>query len=159
MKRFTSSLNETDLVRGVQSVVSRREADVRLLQTIGADQGVDLHSLDLVQLADRLLDLCLVGAGVNDEGQGVVLLDLLHRLVRRQRVADHVERNDVLRLHGDAVARLSGRRLAVGVRAAELGAGVRLAGGHLHHLGRLRVLRRSLLGGLLSSGHDDESES
>jgi hypothetical protein len=42
-------------------------------------QGVDLLNLDTVQTLNSRLDLGLVGALVNDEDQGVVILNLLHR--------------------------------------------------------------------------------
>ena len=42
------------------------------------DQGVNLDSIDIVQLLQCLLDLSLIGLDVNDEDQSVLLFDLLH---------------------------------------------------------------------------------
>lgn len=42
------------------------------------DQGVDLDGVDVVELLQGLLDLGLVGLDVDDEDEGVVLLNLLH---------------------------------------------------------------------------------
>jgi hypothetical protein len=55
------------------------------------DEGVDLEGLDVVELADGLLDLALVGLGVDDEDEGVVLLDLLHGRLGVQGVNDGAE--------------------------------------------------------------------
>ena len=52
------------------------------------DQSVDLDSLDIVKLLDGILDLTLVRLDVNDEDEGVVLLDLLHGRLGVQRVND-----------------------------------------------------------------------
>lgn len=54
------------------------------------DKSVDLHTLNVVELLQRLLDLPLIRLGVHDEDQRVVLLDLLHRALRVQRVHDHL---------------------------------------------------------------------
>jgi len=42
------------------------------------DEGVDLEGGNIVHLLQGILDLALVGLDVNDEDEGVVLLDLLH---------------------------------------------------------------------------------
>ena len=42
------------------------------------DEGVDLLGIDVVHLLDGLLDLHLASPLVDDEDEGVVLLDLLH---------------------------------------------------------------------------------
>lgn len=52
------------------------------------DEGVDLHSIDVIKLLQRLLNLSLVRLDVNDENQGVVLLNLLHRALGVERVDD-----------------------------------------------------------------------
>ena len=54
------------------------------------DQRVDLADLDVVQLLHSRLDLVLVGFDVGHEHEGVVVLDLLHRRLRRQGVLDDV---------------------------------------------------------------------
>ena len=43
------------------------------------DESVNLGSLDIVQLLHGVLDLTLVSLDVDDEHQGVVFLNLLHR--------------------------------------------------------------------------------
>lgn len=52
------------------------------------DEGVDSEDLDVVQLLHGGGDVALVGGEVNDERERVVVLDLLHRRLRRQRVLD-----------------------------------------------------------------------
>ena len=49
------------------------------------DEGVDLGSLNIVQLLNSLLDLTLVRLDVDNEDKGVVLLNLLHGRLRVQR--------------------------------------------------------------------------
>lgn len=63
----------------------RGEADVGLLLAVGPDEGVDLDGVDLVDLLDGVLDLPLVGLDVNDEDEGVVLLNLLNSGAKPQR--------------------------------------------------------------------------
>lgn len=84
-------LDDANLVGNIQRIKVGRQPDVGLLLAIGADEGVDLAGLDVVQLGDGLLDLVLVGADVDDEDQGVVVLDLLERRLGRQRVLDDAE--------------------------------------------------------------------
>lgn len=43
------------------------------------DQRIDLGGLDLIHAADSFGDLPLVRARVDDEDEGVVVLNLLHR--------------------------------------------------------------------------------
>jgi len=50
------------------------------------DQGVDLDGVDVVLLLEGVLDLALVGLGVDDEDEGVVLLNLLHGRLGVERV-------------------------------------------------------------------------
>lgn len=52
------------------------------------DEGVDLDGVDVVELLQSLLDLGLVGLDVDDEDEGVVLLNLLHGALRVERVQD-----------------------------------------------------------------------
>lgn len=42
------------------------------------DEGVDLDGINIVHLLDGILDLALVRLDVDNEDEGVVLLDLLH---------------------------------------------------------------------------------
>lgn len=52
------------------------------------DEGVDLDGVDVVELLEGLLDLSLVGLDVDNEYEGVVLLDLLHGALGVERVDD-----------------------------------------------------------------------
>lgn len=52
------------------------------------DEGVDLDGVDVVELLQGVLDLSLVGLDVDDEDEGVVLLDLLHGALSVERVDD-----------------------------------------------------------------------
>ena len=61
------------------------------LLTVRSDEGVDLQGLESVQGLDRLLDLVLVGAGIDNENNRVLLLDLVHRAFGRQGILDNVE--------------------------------------------------------------------
>lgn len=92
------------------------------------DEGVDLDGVNVVQLLQSSLDLALVGLHVDDEDQGVVLLNLLHGALGVQRV-----QNDLLGvqlgLAGDGHAGVLGRpRELEGLRAVEGGRGANLAG-------------------------------
>jgi hypothetical protein len=50
------------------------------------DQSVDLDTVDIVLLLESILDLALVGLGVDDEDKSVVLLNLLHGRLGVERV-------------------------------------------------------------------------
>lgn len=52
------------------------------------DQGVDLNSVDIVELLEGTLNLGLVGLDVDDEDESIVLLHLLHGALRVERVDD-----------------------------------------------------------------------
>lgn len=52
------------------------------------DQGVDLDGVDVIELLEGSLDLGLVGLDVDNEDEGVVLLDLLHGTLSVERVDD-----------------------------------------------------------------------
>ena len=52
------------------------------------DKGVDLDGVNVVKLLKSLLDLALVGLDVDDEDEGVVLLNLLHGALSVERVDD-----------------------------------------------------------------------
>lgn len=76
------SINKIEIENGEEDrKAGRREGNE-------PDQGVDLGGLDTVELADSLGDLGLVGAEVDDEDDGVVLLDLLHGSLSREGVLD-----------------------------------------------------------------------
>lgn len=58
------------------------EDHVGLLQAARRDHGVNLADLDGVEVLDRLLDQGLGGAAVNNEDEGVVVLDGLDGRLR-----------------------------------------------------------------------------
>lgn len=72
-----ATLDVAGLVGDVEGVKLRGESGVGLLSAVGSDEGVDLDGVDLVQLLDGVLNLSLVRLDVDDEDEGVVLLDLL----------------------------------------------------------------------------------
>lgn len=72
------------------------------------DESVDLDSVDIVQLLESDLDLPLVGFDVDDEDQGVVLLNLLHRALGVERVEDDLVRVEASAM-GDGLAGVLGR--------------------------------------------------
>ena len=84
------SLDDSNLVSNVQSVVVRSKAHVRLLVSSGADQGVHLGDVDVVQLLNSRLDLMLVGLNVADEEKCVVIFNLLHGRLGSEGVLDDV---------------------------------------------------------------------
>jgi len=70
-------LDEVELGGGnVESVDIGGEAGESLLRAVGADESVDLDARDVVLLLEGSGDLALVGLNVDDEDEGVVLLDL-----------------------------------------------------------------------------------
>jgi hypothetical protein len=70
-------LDVAGLVGDVEGVKLGRETGVGLLAAVGPDERVDLDRVDLVELLDGVLDLALVRLDVDDEDEGVVLLNLL----------------------------------------------------------------------------------
>jgi hypothetical protein len=71
------------------------------------DEGVDLDGVNVVELLQGLLDLSLVGQSVDDEDQGVVLLDLLHGALGVERVDDDLVGIE-MGLRGHRLARVLG---------------------------------------------------
>ena len=69
--------------------ISKRQRGI-LLDRNSPNKRIHLHGLDIIQRFQRALDLSFVGFDVADEHQGVVLLDLLHRALRVQRVDEHL---------------------------------------------------------------------
>jgi hypothetical protein len=100
----TTSLNNGELGgRNVESIDISGQAGESLLGAIRSDEGVDLDAADVVLLLERSGDLALVGLDVDDEDEGVVLLDLLHGRLGVERVDEDL---------GGIHARLMGNRLA-----------------------------------------------
>ena len=103
------------------------------------DEGVDLDGVNVIELLEGKLDLGLVGLDIDDEDQGVLLLNLLQGTLGIERVDDDlvlIEAGSV----GDRLARvLGGARELEGVgeveggRGADLGLllGVDLMGGKI----------------------------
>lgn len=96
------------------------------------DQGVDLDGVNVIELLESLLDLGLVGLDIDDEDEGVLLLDLLQGTLGVERVDDDlvlIETRSVRdRLAGvlGSPRQLKGLRLVEGGRVADLGGLVRV---------------------------------
>lgn len=72
-------LNDGELGGGdVEGIDIRSQPRESLLGAVGADEGVDLDGGHVVLLLESGGDLALVGLDVDDEDEGVVLLNLLH---------------------------------------------------------------------------------
>jgi len=140
-RKHTIRLDDSNLVGDIESVIVRRKANVRLFLTIRPDEGVDLGDLDVVQLLDSHLDLRLVGALVDDEDEGVVVLDLLHSRLGRQRVLDDLELIQPWSLGGAAPGVLGRARQVQGLGSAEVHRGAHLTDALVVH-----TLEHGLLG-------------
>lgn len=102
------------------------------LRSYSPDQGVDLDGVDVIKLLESHLDLGLVGLDIDDEDEGVLLLDLLEGALGVERVHDDlvlIEARGV----GDRLARVLGRARqdeglgpVEGGRLADLGGLVRV---------------------------------
>lgn len=85
----TSRLDQRELVSSdIESVDIRSKTGISLLGSVGADQGVDLNGVDVIELLQGTLDLSLVGLDVDNEDEGVVFLHLLHGALGVERVDD-----------------------------------------------------------------------
>lgn len=136
-----SNLDEADLVGDLEGVVVGSKTNVSLFPAVGADEGVDLGGLNIVELLDSVLDVALVGTEVDNEDEGVVVLDLLHGRLGVERVLDSAELVHAGEV-GDRLARvLGGTRKTEGVGTVE---GDR--GADLLRRVRLGALEGSLLG-------------
>jgi hypothetical protein len=92
------------------------------------DQGVNLDTVNVVELLKSLLDLALVGLDVDNEDEGVVLLDLLHGGLGVQGVQNNtVEVQSGTVGNGNAGV-LGGPRELEGLGAVEGRGGADLAG-------------------------------
>ena len=81
----TLYLDDADAISEVQCVLFLYEADESLLVAFGANQSVDLESLDTVNAEDSILDLLLGGFDVTQEGQGIETFNLLHASLAGER--------------------------------------------------------------------------
>lgn len=71
------SSEDPNFVGNVQSIVVRRQSDIRFLLSMGPGQGVDLGHVNVVERLHSLFDLVLVGRGIHSEHKRVVL-SVLH---------------------------------------------------------------------------------
>lgn len=91
------------------------------------DEGVDLDGVNVVELLEGKLDLGLVGLDIDDEDQGVLLLNLLQGTLGVERVDDDLVLVEAGSM-GDRLARVLGRARELeglgeveGGRGADLG--------------------------------------
>lgn len=92
------------------------------------DKSVDLDGVNVVQLLQSLLDLALVGLDVDDEDEGVVLLNLLHGALGVQRVEDDLGGIELGSTGNRDTGVLGRPRELEGLWAVEGGRGANLAG-------------------------------
>lgn len=92
------------------------------------DKRVDLDGVNIVQLLQGLLDLALVGLDIDDEDQGVVLLNLLHGALGVQRVEDDLGSVELGSTGNRYTGVLRRPRELEGLGAVEGGRGANLAG-------------------------------
>jgi hypothetical protein len=129
-----SRLDELELVGSdVEGIDIGGEASVGLLGAVGADQGVDLDGVNVVQSLEGLLDLGLVGLDVDNEDESVVLLHLLHRALSVERVDDDLVLIETRKVR-DRLAGVLGRA------------------GQLQGLGTVEAVAQADLAGLLAVG-------
>ena len=107
-------------------LVSMRTHRVQVSNGRLPDKGVDLDGVNVIELLEGNLDLGLVGLDINDEDQGVLLLNLLQGALGVERVDDDfvlVEAGSM----GDRLARvLGGARELEGLGEVEGGRGADL---------------------------------
>jgi hypothetical protein len=103
----STNLNETNLVGNIKGIDISGQTDESLLGTVRSDEGVDLESLNIIKSLDSILDVVLVGLNVDNKGQGVVFLNLLHGSLGVQGLTD-----DTVLIHagsmGDRLASVLG---------------------------------------------------
>ncbi len=88
MIRTQALSHNTDLVGNVESVLLSRDHDVGLLEAVGSDEGVHSGDLDAVEFLASFLDHWLVGSSVNNEHEGVAVLNGLDGALSAQGVLD-----------------------------------------------------------------------
>jgi hypothetical protein len=113
------------------------------------NEGVNLLGLDGVQLLDGILDLVLVGVNINDEDEGVVLLNALHGGLSGQR---ELEDGELVKtgLVGDGLTNvlgLAGKSEGLGATEDSGGSDLLGLGGLSTLLEKLGSLQSLLLGG------------
>jgi len=148
---FFAPLNNAQLGRcNVQSIHIGRELGISLLGAVWSDESVDLDGVDIIHFLDGCLDLWLVGFDVDNEHEGVVLLNLLHCALSVERVEEDlggIETSIIL----DSLARVLGRA----AQLESLGAVERSRQSDLLHFVRVDAFERafgSSVGLLLVAG-------
>jgi len=99
----------------------------RYVRSVLPDQGVDLDGVNVIELLKGQLDLGLVGLDIDDEDEGVLLLDLLQGTLGVERVDDDLVlieaglvRDRLARVLGSP-RQLEGLGAVEGGRVADLG--------------------------------------
>ena len=82
------SLDDTNLVGNIKSIVILAESYVSLLQSLGGDEGVYSVGFNSIKFLDGIFDLTLVALNINNENKGVRVLDQLHGRFGGQRILD-----------------------------------------------------------------------
>mgnify|MGYP000083335399 CR=1 FL=1 len=82
-KSNTFSLEDTNLVGNVHSLVLTGQTDESLLEAESRDDRVHVLALHVVQLVDGVANLSLVGAEVNEESEDVLRLRNERRAITR----------------------------------------------------------------------------
>ena len=77
------------------------------IRTNSPNQRINLHRLHIIQLLQRRLDLPLIRLDIDHKHKRIILLDLLHRALRVQRVDDDLMGVET-RLMRDRLARVFG---------------------------------------------------
>jgi hypothetical protein len=83
-----------------------------LLRAVGTDEGVDLDGGHVILLLESGSNLALVGLDIDDEHEGVVLLNLLHGGFGVERVDEDLAGVET-RLRGDRFAGILGRAATI----------------------------------------------
>jgi hypothetical protein len=73
-----NSLDHTNSVCNIQSIIILRQSHVALLQSSWGNKSVDLFALNVVKIPYCCLDLTLVGLNVNNKYKCVAVFDELH---------------------------------------------------------------------------------
>ena len=68
------SLEDTNLVGNVHGLGFSAHAHKSLLEAKGRNHGVNLRTLDVVQLVDGVANLSLVGTNVHEESENILRL-------------------------------------------------------------------------------------
>lgn len=72
------SLDDSNFAGNIKRFMVWSETNVRLLLSIGSDEGVDFQDCDFVHVFNGLFDGFLVRAHINDERESVMVFNLFH---------------------------------------------------------------------------------